>query len=175
MRTRSDDNILNSLDTAPQPPRFRRLPPPPPPPLPVKRTTPPKVATTTGGDDTVQKSAGDDSQPRVPLDIRTLREKSKKMDLPLISALCNDRSLIKQTKAFVMPKHPGDLMPRQNAKVKYPVSGLSSARINKTARKTPSVNHRHPGDKLPEIPRATPNNYVFTEPRTKHKTVQSHS
>ena len=43
----------------------------------------------------------------VMLDIRTLREKSKNMDLPLISALCNDRSLIKQTNAFVMPRHPG--------------------------------------------------------------------
>lgn len=170
MRTRSDDNILNSLDVAPQPPRFRRLPPPPPPPpLPEKRS---------GAKSAVQneKGGGEEGQsPRVPLDIRTLREKSKKMDLPLISALCNDRSLIKQTKAFVLPKHPGELaLPRQQSvtKVKYPVSGLSSARINKTARKTPSVNHRHPGDKLPEIPRATPNNYVLTEPRIKHKTVQ---
>ena len=41
------------------------------------------------------------------LDIRTLREKSKNLDLPLISALCNDRSLLKQTNAFVMPRHPG--------------------------------------------------------------------
>lgn len=40
------------------------------------------------------------------LDIRTLREKSRNLDLPLISALCNDRSLLKQTNAFVMPKHP---------------------------------------------------------------------
>lgn len=40
------------------------------------------------------------------LDIRTLREKSRNMDLPLISALCNDRSLLKQTNAFVMPRHP---------------------------------------------------------------------
>lgn len=42
------------------------------------------------------------------LDIRTLREKSRNMDLPLISALCNDRSLLKQTNAFVMPHHPGE-------------------------------------------------------------------
>lgn len=42
------------------------------------------------------------------LDIRTLREKSRNMDLPLISALCNDRSLLKQTNAFVMPRHPSD-------------------------------------------------------------------
>lgn len=121
----------------------------------------------------------------VTLDIKTLREKSKKMDLPLISALCNDRSLLKQTKAFVLPRHPGEASPRlcaSSARNKYPVSGLSSARINKPARKPP-VSHRHPGDKLPEIPRdkladiprATPNNYVLTDPRAKHKTMQSHS
>ncbi|RZF39513.1 hypothetical protein LSTR_LSTR001034 [Laodelphax striatellus] len=40
------------------------------------------------------------------LDISTLREKSRNLDLPLISALCNDKSLLKQTNAFVMPKHP---------------------------------------------------------------------
>lgn len=37
------------------------------------------------------------------LDIRSLREKSKNLDLPLISALCNDRSLIKQTNVLVSP------------------------------------------------------------------------
>lgn len=166
-RTRSDDNILNSLEMTAQPP-FRRLPPPPPP-LPEKR-----VGKNISSEAT---NAAEEAQ-RVALDIRTLREKSKKMDLPLISALCNDRSLIKQTKAFVMPKHPGEVPlrpPGLGTKGKYPVSGLSSARINKTARKTPSVNHRHPGDKLPDIPRATPNNYVLTEPRSKHKTMQSHS
>lgn len=178
MRTQSDDNLLNSVDGGQpsvqlQPPKFRRLPPPPPP--------PPPETTTTSAD---KKNA---------LDIRTLRETSKKMDLPLISALCNDRSLIKQTKAFVMPKHPNELlMPRHvssnSAKMKYPVSGLSSTRMNKVSRKPPSISHRHPGDKLPELPkdsstkvpsvvttRATPNNYVFTDPRVKHKTMQSHS
>lgn len=165
-RTRSDDNILNSVESAQPVPSFRRLPPPPPP-LPEKK--PPLKPEGI-------KTEGDTPQ-RVALDIRTLREKSKKMDLPLISALCNDRSLIKQTKAFVMPKHPGEVPMRQSVlpKGKYPVSGLSSARINKTARKVPSVNHRHPGDKLPEIPRALPNNYVLTEPRSKPKTMQLHS
>ncbi|CAG9817530.1 unnamed protein product [Phaedon cochleariae] len=149
MRTRSDDNILNSLD-AKQPPKFRRLPPPPPP-----------------GHQPHPSQAVD----KTALDIRTLREKSKKMDLPLISALCNDRSLIKQTKAFVMPKHPGEMPPRASpARCKYPVSGLSSARISK-GRKQQVVSHRHPGDKLPEIPRATPNNYVVTDPRAKRKGV----
>lgn len=37
-------------------------------------------------------------QPPNQLDIALLREKSKHLDLPLISALCNDRSLLKQTK-----------------------------------------------------------------------------
>lgn len=167
MRTRSDDNILNSLE-APQPPTFRRRLPPPPP-RPTTALTPMKnegkLAETTGAP---EKGSA--------LDIRTLREKSKKMDLPLISALCNDRSLIKQTKAFVMPKHPGDVTPRtlSSARTKYPVSGLSSTRINKTTRKMPSISHRHPGDKLPDIPRATPNNYV-PDPHAKHKTMQSHS
>ncbi|XP_004530313.1 protein expanded [Ceratitis capitata] len=39
-----------------------------------------------------------------PLDIAVLREKSKHMDLPLISALCNDQSLLKQTKVFASSK-----------------------------------------------------------------------
>jgi len=51
--------------------------------------------------------AGNDDEEEGMLDIRTLREKSKNLDLPLISALCNDRSLLKQTNAFVMPRHPG--------------------------------------------------------------------
>lgn len=48
----------------------------------------------------------DDGKENGMLDIRTLREKSRNLDLPLISALCNDRYLLKQTKAFVLPKHP---------------------------------------------------------------------
>lgn len=175
LRTQSDDNILNSLEAVPQPPRFRRLPPPPPP-LPEKNAAllrkhnlldPKKSVSTT----TLDKNTS--------LDIRTLREKSKKLDLPLIAALCNDRSLIKQTKAFVMPKHPGEAVPtrltRSSARDKYPVSGLSSTKIQKSSRKTPSVSHRHPGDKLPEIPRALPNNYVMTDTRPKQKNVQSQS
>uniref|UniRef100_A0A2M4CFX7 Putative membrane-associated protein tyrosine phosphatase ptp-bas n=1 Tax=Anopheles darlingi TaxID=43151 RepID=A0A2M4CFX7_ANODA len=46
------------------------------------------------------------SNDRTSIDIKTLREKSKHLDLPLISALMHDRSLLKQTRAFVMPKHP---------------------------------------------------------------------
>lgn len=190
MRTRSDDNILNSLDSS-QPPKFRRLPPPPPP-LPEKPPTLHKklqhITDLRSADKIINGDIQQQVQARsVALDIRTLREKSKKMDLPLISALCNDRSLIKQTKAFVMPKNPNDLSPRQpsnSGRVKYSTSGLNSSRINKMARKQPPVSHRHPGDKLPEIPRdiissdiprAMPNNYVLTDPRAKHKSIQSHS
>ncbi|KAH1009552.1 hypothetical protein HUJ04_001891 [Dendroctonus ponderosae] len=176
LRTQSDDNILNSLEATPQPPKFRRLPPPPPP-LPeknrdlLKRHNLLDVKSDCPGD-------GSKTSETRALDIRTLREKSKKLDLPLISALCNDRSLIKQTKAFVMPKHPGEVSPprvRNSSREKYPVSGLSNTRIQKGGRKLASVSHRHPGDKLPEIPRALPNNYVMTEARAKHKVAQSQS
>ncbi|XP_076265193.1 FERM domain containing expanded isoform X2 [Rhynchophorus ferrugineus] len=182
LRTQSDDNILNSLEHTPQPPKFRRLPPPPPP-IPEKNRAllkrhnllEPKLASLTNINslDRFANGTSTGETRASALDIRTLREKSKKMDLPLISALCNDRSLIKQTKAFVMPRHPGEMSPprqsRNSARGKYPVSGLSSTKIQKTARKAPAVSHRHPADKLPEIPRAQPNNYVITDPRGKQK------
>lgn len=81
----------------------------------------------------LQKAANDERKPKLPtkdqknkelspssshtktitddkgkiIDIHALIEKSKNLDLPLISALCNDKSLIRQTNAFVMPQHPG--------------------------------------------------------------------
>jgi protein expanded len=108
-----------------------------------------------------------------------LREKSKNLDLPLISALCNDRSLLKQTKAFVMPKHPRTTNPQISAslssKAKYPVSGLSTTQLSKT-RKT-NVSHRHPNDKLPPLPVQTEgsnkNNYVMDPIPLKQKTNQN--
>lgn len=116
------------------------------------------------------------------IDINTLREKSKHMDLPLISALCNDRSLLKQTKAFVMPKHPRSTLQQclmqthhmASAKCKYPVSGLSTTQLSKP-RKT-SISHRHPNDKLPPLPMQTEgNNYVMdpTPTSIKHKSFSS--
>ncbi|XP_057669924.1 protein expanded [Diorhabda carinulata] len=182
MRTRSDDNILNSLDIK-QPPKFRRMPPPPPPP-PIPEKPSSLIDVSNGPQTESNKSVsekllnGTNLDRASALDIRTLREKSKKMDLPLISALCNDRSLLKQTKAFVMPKHPSEVISRQSlsstSRSKYPVLGISGGKIKQQTRKTP-VHHRNPGDKLPEIPRATPNNYVLTDLRVKHKTMQSHS
>lgn len=144
-RSRSDDNILNSIETMP---RAKRLPPPPPvhkvtksatyevkrinkppiptpveetvepPPVPAKmfqvltngnaggalRVTPGQVTSpvSTPG----LASASPQQLPTQSVDIQLIRERSKNLDLPLIAALCNDRSLLKQTKAFVMPKHP---------------------------------------------------------------------
>lgn len=112
------------------------------------------------------------------IDITILREKSKNLDLPLISALCNDRSLLKQTKAFVMPKHPRSnpqISASLSSKAKYPVSGLSSTQLSKT-RKT-NVSHRHPNDKLPPLPvqseGGNKNNYVMDPIPLKQKTNQN--
>jgi protein expanded len=107
-----------------------------------------------------------------------LREKSKNLDLPLISALCNDRSLLKQTKAFVMPKHPRSPHNQGSSsltpKVKYPVSGLSTTQIAKPRKTT--VSHRHPNDKLPPLPvqaQVEGNNYVMDPTPIKHKSFNS--
>ncbi|XP_030383715.1 protein expanded [Scaptodrosophila lebanonensis] len=185
-RSRSDDNILNSLDSIP---KVKRLPPPPPPPyvnrrlkkppmpapsekpppIPSKPNTsltshissssrsilPPRKPPTLnphnanspltktssgaqwagerprpdfglnlnrGGNSILAQlqasmaansngrhggpaATGATNSQANPLDIALLREKSKHLDLPLISALCNDRSLIKQTKVIVNPKN----------------------------------------------------------------------
>lgn len=135
------------------------------------------------------------------IDIKTLREKSKNLDLPLISALMHDRSLLKQTRAFVMPKHPkmgtttvnGPVsggaptatmtlqQQQQNIlaaahKSKYPVSGLSTTQLVKP-RKTAVVSHRHPNDKLPPLPGQTAtaegNNYVMDPTPAKQKSYSS--
>lgn len=113
------------------------------------------------------------------IDINTLREKSKHLDLPLISALCNDQSLLKQTRAFVMPKHPKMGLNQMNLmpKGKYPVSGLNTTQIQKPKSKN-SISHRHPNDKLPPLPPviqlAEGNNYVMDPtPAAKHKSYSS--
>ncbi|XP_054260749.1 protein expanded-like isoform X2 [Macrosteles quadrilineatus] len=129
-RTQSDDNILNSSYEKPTIERIRmRRPPPPipsafdlqkesdvqkkqPPTLTVPAThaapsvPPVPLGTKTSGEE--KKNTSEKATADGLLDIRTLREKSRNMDLPLISALCNDRSLLKQTNAFVMPRHPGE-------------------------------------------------------------------
>lgn len=90
------------------------------------------------------------------IDISILREKSKHMDLPLISALCNDRSLLKQTKAFVGKNgKSSSTLGNPNSsnspsKVKNP--GLSTGSSLKASKKISGSQHRHPNDKLPPIP-----------------------
>lgn len=136
------------------------------------------------------------------LDIRTLREKSRNLDLPLISALCNDRYLLKQTKAFVLPKHPSESVtspgssqkssPRTGAngvtsssnRNKYPVSGLSTTQITKPPRKTSTSTHRHPaetrsstfkGSTTTVTPTTSTTTMTFSSPSKKDLTRASHS
>lgn len=120
-----------------------------------------------------------------PIDLNVLRERSKHLDLPLISALCNDRTL--QT-AFVMPKHPSSPVKQminstlQSSKGRYPVSGLSTTQLAKLRQKT-SISHRHPNDKLPPLPNdkmpsiqtttTTGNNYVMDPAAIKLKNFSS--
>ncbi|XP_052896181.1 protein expanded [Anopheles moucheti] len=160
-RSRSDDNILNSIESTP---KIRRHPPPPPPPpyeskkairkpplplptppspmekilpkppvaipspvafnperppeVPAKPTPPKPSGPSAKLQAQIKKQYPDfdmstvasmtDPSPNdhTSIDIKTLREKSKNLDLPLISALMHDRSLLRQTRAFVLPKHP---------------------------------------------------------------------
>ncbi|XP_031623166.1 protein expanded [Contarinia nasturtii] len=205
-RSKSDDNILNSIETLP---KAKRLPPPPPPyhkksikppmPPPIEeqsvniptpmiqksRLSTQPITTTLPRTNASMKFVTNEPiksvtnstsiPPSTAIDINILREHSKHFDLPLISALCNDRSLLKQT-AFVMPKHPSSNFKQntlQSSKGKYPVSGLSTTQLHKSRQKT-SISHRHPNDKLPPLP--TPsvmeNNYVM-DPAMKHKSFSS--
>ncbi|XP_051172326.1 protein expanded isoform X1 [Leptopilina boulardi] len=169
-RTRSDENILKSFDVplsnrlqSLSQTKHRRLPPPPPPPpyeiqnlekcqpLPDTSTsvsaTPKKASRIMTGDDREENK--DDGM----LDIRTLREKSRHLDLPLISALCNDRYLLKQTKAFVLPKHASEATSSTSitrsingalpSKSKYSTSGSSSTQLTKPPRKLSTIAQKH--------------------------------
>ncbi|KAF4528206.1 hypothetical protein B566_EDAN014031 [Ephemera danica] len=116
-RATSDDNLLMPPTLPPPrppprpPPLASRLPPPtrPPPRFPKKLplspmsspcsspvTTPPSLAVPTSCDSISAATAA--AAAAGVLDIRTLREKSRHLDLPLIAALCNDRSLLRQTR-----------------------------------------------------------------------------
>lgn len=111
------------------------------------------------------------------IDINILRERSKHLDLPLISALCNDRSLLKQTKAFGHPQNGQMAFSPEFAKLraKHATQALANAYLNKPQRT--SIIHRHPNDKLPPIPTQTAkgNNYVMdpTPTTVKHKSFNS--
>ena len=116
-------------------------------------TTPKKTPRTNTADD--REEDKEDGM----LDIRTLREKSRNLDLPLISALCNDRYLLKQTKAFVLPKNPNDCTSPTTSKSttrscnrggdtrnKYPASEVSNTQISKPPRKSSTLTHKHPAE-----------------------------
>lgn len=124
-------------------------------------------------------------QPPNPLDIALLREKSKHLDLPLISALCNDRSLLKQTKVTAagagaaaggqataaaqvaaVPTGAGVGVggvvagtASNHSTMNSATGTLSKARKSNTG----TGSHRHPQDKLPPLPvqLAEANNYVM--------------
>ncbi|KAH8266481.1 hypothetical protein KR044_003858, partial [Drosophila immigrans] len=239
-RSRSDDNILNSLDSMPMP-KVKRLPPPPPPPyvnrlkkppmpmpMPVPSEQPPPIPskpishaplsmlpprkpltlnphnansplikTSSGAQwagerpkpdlglgfnrnsnsilaqlqasvPASQAAAAAAAQAANPLDIALLREKSKHLDLPLISALCNDRSLLKQTKVKVSGQPSTAAV--ANSAGSPGGSGSSSSGTTGTLSKgrnggrTTAISHRHPQDKLPPLPvqqLAEANNYVL--------------
>lgn len=73
------------------------------------------AAQANGGGATSSSGGGHNSQsPPSEFDIALLREKSKHLDLPLISALCNDRSLLKQTKVLAQPKTAKQQQQHQN-------------------------------------------------------------
>lgn len=122
-------------------------------------------------------------QPPNPLDIALLREKSKHLDLPLISALCNDRSLLKQTKvtgagagqqgtaaaqvgvAAVQAGAGGGGGTGTGSASNHSTMNSTATGTLSKARKsnTGTVSHRHPQDKLPPLPvqLAEANNYVM--------------
>ncbi|BFF95631.1 protein expanded [Drosophila madeirensis] len=242
-RSRSDDNILNSLDSMP---KGKRLPPPPPPPyvnrrlkkppMPAPNEKPPPIPSKPSPSTCIlpprkpptlnphnanspltktssgAQWAGERPRPDMgvglnragnsilaqlqasmaaqshaqaqaqaqaqALDIALLREKSKHLDLPLISALCNDRSLLKQTKVMVNPKNAnegGGASPASsssssagnangNSNSTSPYSG-GGGTLSKTRKSSATVvSHRHPQDKLPPLPvqqLAEANNYVM--------------
>ncbi|XP_059046582.1 protein expanded [Achroia grisella] len=104
-RTKSDDNLLNNKD--PPPIKMRRMPPPPPPPYEHKKKLPTHLREIKSSNYPTNMNnipSASKVKDNCDLDIKIIREKSKNLDLPLIAALCNDRSLLKQTKAFGAPK-----------------------------------------------------------------------
>ncbi|KAL5240423.1 hypothetical protein ACI65C_007833 [Semiaphis heraclei] len=116
VRTYSHDDLLTATTSAPAvPPKvqlFRRRPPPPPPPVTglqkpaavVHPRRPPAMnaaTTTNSSTNTTTNGATTTNDATSVLDIVSLREKSRNLDLPLISALCNDQTLLKQTNALV--------------------------------------------------------------------------
>lgn len=195
-RAKSDENILNAKE--PPPVKMRRMPPPPPPPYEHKKKLPThlrgiKVQTS------VSNAVSDVSSNKVKdtncdLDIKSLREKSKNLDLPLIAALCNDRSLLKQTKAFGAPKlnrHTGSdcESDRRTAKSAPTTTDNIEGKTKQdgnvrkvTTGSQKKILIRNPTDKLPALPvsephtpRAMSNTYVMHPSVIKSKKNQPSS
>lgn len=181
-RTKSHENILNIKD--PPPVKLRRMPPPPPPPYEYKKKLPthlregkiPNYNVILHSDTSLTKVKDSNCD----LDIKTLREKSKNLDLPLIAALCNDRSLLKQTKAFGAPKLVKQTGSDCESELKYakPVQITTDNVDRKNKQETiarrpvtgtqKKILMRNPTDKLPALPgteshtpRAMSNTYVM--------------
>ncbi|GBP87318.1 Protein expanded [Eumeta japonica] len=197
-KAKSDENILNSGDAPPQA-RTRRMPPPPPPPYEHKKKLPSHLrnlrpdnnTSTVISDISNQCTVNKVKDANCALDIKTLREKSKNLDLPLIAALCNDRSLLKQTKAFGAPK----INRHTNSDCESDKKLFSKAVQNTTDEidinsKQDSVKQgtltrrtlvRNPTDKLPALPgeshtpRAMSNTYVLHPVVVKSKKIQPNS
>lgn len=194
---KSDENILSASN--PPLTRTRRMPPPPPPPYEHKKKLPSHLR------DLKAPIIIPNSDLQVPnrlkdakcdLDIKTLREKSKNLDLPLIAALCNDRSLLKQTKAFGAPKLGKQIVNNGNdcendKKLVKPVQNSTDnvdIKVKQDCNVKPVIHGtqarkilvRNPTDKLPALPsephtrRALSNTYVM-HPNIKSKKAQPSS
>lgn len=190
VRTKSDENILSAKD--PPPIKMRRMPPPPPPPYEHKKKLPSHLRDIRNQQSTSNFSdvSANKVKDNCDLDIKTLREKSKNLDLPLIAALCNDRSLLKQTKAFGAPKlgRPAGSdceSDWRSAKSVTNTDSLSKHECNARKQMTGSqkkIMIRNPTDKLPALPvseshtpRAMSNTYVMHPSVIKTKKTQPSS
>lgn len=108
IRTYSHDDLLAATVAPDVPPKLlhphiRRRPPPPPPPVAglQKPTSVMARLLRARGVDASTTTSSSPAAASTVLDIASLREKSRNLDLPLISALCNDQTLLKQTNALV--------------------------------------------------------------------------
>lgn len=197
-RTKSDENILNMKD--PPPVKMRRMPPPPPPPYEHKKKLPTHLrafkSPPSASNLVSEVSATRAKDSNCDLDIKTLREKSKNLDLPLIAALCNDRSLLKQTKAFGAPKFYKQTQTGSDCESDHK-SGKTVLNATETidlknrqeynSRKVTTGSQkkiliRNPTDKLPALPvpephtpRAMSNTYVMHPSVIKMKKSQPNS
>nr|XP_026484692.1 protein expanded [Vanessa tameamea] len=195
-RTKSHDNILHVKDP-PQIKTRRMPPPPPPPPYEHKKKIPCYLKESKNLNCNIVNNNPSETKVRTSncdLDIKTLREKSKNLDLPLIAALCNDRSLLKQTKAFgatKLTKHSSSDCESEIKSAKCSQNTTDNLDLKNrpelNTRKVVTVSQkkilgRNPTDKLPALPgsethtpRALSNTYVMHPSVVKLKKSQPSS